>query len=91
MRSFRPIILLNSYNNRIKGALLLALKKEGPQKMELFLKVKYYKEDKDGNKTEHSAYHNGLLHTCLREEEYDEIYEQSVAKIMAAFDAFNKT
>ena len=59
--------------------------------MELFLKVKYYKEDKDGNKTEHSVYHNGLLHTCLREEEYDEIYEQSVAKIMAAFDAFNKT
>ena len=66
-----PLTLLNTYKNRIKGALLLALKKEGPQKIELFLKVNYYKEDKDGNKTEHSAYHNGLLvllftaHVCI--------------------------
>ena len=34
---------------------------------------------------------NGLIYTCLREEEYDEIVEQSVAKKLAAFDAFNKT
>ena len=85
-----PLGALKLYKDRIKHALFLSLRQDGPQKFYLAVKVRFYKRDKVGNKTEVSAYFHGTMHTLLREADYDEAYQNSLNKIWIAFDIFLK-
>ena len=92
VRGFQDLLgALQEYKSRIKHAALLSLKREGPQKIEIVSQVRYYKEDKDGNRVSMSAYHNSNVTPYLRVQDFDDIYQSSVAKIWDTFDAFQKT
>ena len=92
VRGFQDLIgALQEYKSRIKHAASISLKREGPHKIEIVSQVRYYKEDKDGNRVSMSAYHNSNVNPYLRLQDFDDIYQSSVAKIWDTFDAFQKT
>ena len=92
VRGFQDLLgALQEYKSRIKHAALLSLKREGPQKIEIVSQVRYYKEDKDGNRVQMSAFHNSNMNPFLRDEDFEDIYQSSVAKIWDTFDKFQKT
>ena len=82
-----PLGALNEYKNRIRHVLYLSLKKN-PQKFYIAVKVRFFKKDKDGHKSEDSAFFHGAMHTVLREEEFEEAYQTSLQKIWKSFDIF---
>ena len=84
-----PLGALKEYKNRIRDALLLSLKKS-PQKFYIAVKVNFFKRDKDGHKSEVSAFFHGSMHTMLRKEEFKEAFKISVQKIWKAFDTYIK-
>ena len=84
-----PLGALKEYKNRIRDALLLSLKKS-PQKFYIAVKVNFFKRDKDGHKSEVSAFFHGSMHTMLRKEEFKEAFKISVQKIWKAFDIYIK-
>ena len=49
--------------------------------MEIITQVKYYNQDKNGNRVHMSGFHNSVLHTFLRVEDFEEIYQSSLVKI----------
>ena len=59
-------------------------------KIEIITQVRYYNEDKDGNRVQMSAFHNSNMNTFLRDEDFEDIYQSSVAKIWDTFDKFQK-
>ena len=85
-----PLGVLKIYKDRIKHTLLLSLKKDGPQKFYLALKVRFFTRDKDGNKTEDSCFFHGAMHTLLREADYEEAFQSTSNTIWRAFDIFLK-
>ena len=82
-----PLAALNEYKNRIRHVLYLSLK-QNPQKFYIAVKVRFFKKDKDGRKTEDSAFFHGTMHTLLRKEEFEEAYQTSLQKIWKSFDIF---
>ena len=82
-----PLGALRDYKNRIRDALFLSLKKN-PQKFYIAVKVRFFKKDKDGHKSEDSAFFHGAMHTVLRKEEFEEAYQTSLQKIWKSFDKF---
>ena len=57
-----PLGAVKEYKNRIRDALFLSLKKS-PQKFYIAVKVRFFKKDKDGHKSEDSAFFHGTMHT----------------------------
>merc|ERR1711891_86512 len=88
--SVDPLQTLLTYKNRMKGVLLYELKRQGPQKFEIILQVIYYKVDKEGNKVHETGYHNGSPNTFLREENYDETFDESRNNIWKSLDKWMK-
>ena len=88
--SVDPLQTLLTYKNRIKGALLYELKRQGPQKFEIILNVIYNKFDQEGNKVTDTGYHRGSNYTFLREENYDEFFEESRKLIWKSLDEWMK-
>merc|ERR1711942_117164 len=82
-----PLGAVKEYKNRIRDALFLSLKKS-PQKFYIAVKVRFFKRDKDGHKTEDSAFFHGTMHTLLRTEDFEEAYQTSLQKIWKSFDIF---
>ena len=64
--------------------------KKSPQKFYIAVKVNFFKRDKDGHKSEVSAFFHGSMHTMLRKEEFKEAFKISVQKIWKAFDTYIK-
>ena len=85
-----PLGTLRDYKERIKHAITLSFNKDGPQKFYIVLKVRFFKTDKDGNKTNVSTFFHGGMHTLLRMNGFGESYESSINKIWIAFDAYLK-
>ena len=54
------------------------------------IEVRFFKRDKDGNRTEDSAFFNGAMHTLLRKEDFEEAFQTSMKKIWSAFDVYLK-
>ena len=82
VRGFQDLLsALQEYKGRIKHAASLSLKRQGPQKIEIITQVRYYNQDKDGNRIQMSAFHNSNNNTFLRHEDFENIYQSSVAKI----------
>ena len=84
-----PLGALQEYKQRIRDALFLSLK-QNPQKYYIAIKVRFFKQDKDGNRTEDSAFFHGTMHTLLRDEEFEEAFQTSLKKIWSAFDVYLK-
>ena len=82
-----PLGALKEYKERIKTVLFLSLKKN-PQKFYIAIKVRFFKRDKDGHKSEDSAFFHGTMHTVLRKEDFEEAYQTSLQKIWKSFDIF---
>ena len=84
-----PLGALKEYKNRIRHALFLSLK-QNPQKFYIAVKVRFFKKDKDGHRSEDSAFFHGAMHTVLRKEQFEEAYQTSLQKIWKSFDIFIK-
>ena len=85
-----PIGALNRQKKRLQDELFMALKKVGPQKWYIAIKVMFYKMDKSENKIYASAYFHGAMQTLLRKEDFEESYHNSMNKIWQAFDEYLK-
>ena len=82
-----PLGAVKEYKNRIRDALFLSLKKS-PQKFYIAVKVRFFKKDKDGHKSEDSTFFHGAMHTVLRKEDFEEAYQTSLQKIWKSFDIY---
>merc|ERR1712002_209098 len=91
VRGFQDLLgALQEYKSRLKHSALLSLKRDEPQKIEIVTQVRYYKEDKDGNRVSMSAFHNSTITPLLRNEDFEDVYNSATAKIWDTFDKFQK-
>jgi hypothetical protein len=84
-----PLGALHKYKHRIRDAILLSLKKN-PQNFWIAVKVRFFQVDKNGYKTEDSAFFHGSMHTVLRREDFEEAFQTSLKKIWNSFDIYLK-
>ena len=74
-----------NYRERVKNSVTIALRKH-QLKIDLVIKVRMSRQDQEGEQQEVSQAFYGVLKLVLREEDFDEAYDESVKKIWVDFD-----